>query len=173
MKGIRALTCLDCEEILRINSESLPGVAHLDRTELERLMAIPNEHLAMECPTGGLAGYMLAFRSDAPYDGEEFLTFAKASAKPFIYIDQVAVDTTTRRMGVATILYNAMAAHALGASLSALCCEVNLKPPNPISLAFHQNSGFNRAGVLDTEDGRTVALMKKTLKGGEPEARET
>ena len=90
MKSVRTLTVADCEEVLRINAESLPGVARLDRAEFERLLTIPNEHLAVEGLEGGLLGYLLAFRSDASYDGEEFLSFVEMASEPFIYIDQVA-----------------------------------------------------------------------------------
>lgn len=173
MKGIRTLCSSDCEEVLRINSESLPGVARLDSTELERLLAMPNEHIAMEGPSGGLVGYILAFRSEAPYDGEEFLTFVKSRSRPFIYIDQIAVDRSMRRMGRASILYKAMEAQVRSKSITDLCCEVNLNPPNLVSLAFHRDTGFTQTSVLDTKDGRTVALMTKRLESTDTEARET
>ena len=173
MKNIRALASSDCEEVLRINAESQPGVASLDWTELKRLTALSTEHLAIEEPSAGLAGYLLAFLSDTSYDGEEFQTFKESCTTPFIYIDQVAVGVARRRTGLASDLYQAIEAEALRRGIMALCCEVNLDPPNPGSLAFHEDRGFNRSGVLGTEDGRTVALMTKHLKAPEPEARET
>jgi predicted GNAT superfamily acetyltransferase len=51
---------------------------------------------------------------------------------------------------------------ALSAALSALpntppliCCEVNLRPHNPGSFAFHQRLGFAVVGEQDTEAGRS------------------
>lgn len=173
MKSIRALASSDCEAVLRINAESQPGVSCLDRAELMRLMAMSGEHLAIEEPDAGLLGYLLAFRSDAPYDGEEFLAFKKSCTTPFIYIDQVAVDAARRRAGLASSLYRAIEAEAHRRGSLALCCEVNLTPPNPGSLTFHQNRGFDRAGVLGTQDGRTVALMTKRVEGPDSGARET
>lgn len=167
MKGIRPLAPTDCEEILRINAESQPGVAHLDRAEFERLVGLKNEHLVMEGPKGGLVGYLLAFPSDTPYDGAEFILLTKTSLGPFIYIDQVAVGATERRTGAAARLYQATEAAALRRGIQELSCEVNLNPPNPGSLAFHRSKGFNQTSVMDTQDGRTVALMSKRLKGGE------
>jgi len=104
MKDVRILSKSDCDEILRIDSERLSGVARLDKTELERLLAIPNEHIAIDGPDGRLVGCRLAFRSDAPYDGEEFLTLAESAAAPLIYVDQVAVDAGIRRAGLASTL---------------------------------------------------------------------
>lgn len=173
MKVIRPLTPSDHEEILRINAESQPGVAHLDRTELERLVRLQNEHLVIEGPKGGLVGYLLAFPSDTPYDGEEFILLTKTSIGPFIYIDQVAVGAAERRTGAASSLYQATEAVAERRGIRELSCEVNLNPPNPGSLAFHRSKGFNQTSVMETQDGRTVALMSKWLKSPGPEACKT
>lgn len=43
-------------------------------------------------------------------------------------------------------------------------CEVNIRPPNPESLAFHDRQGFVEVGTQETEDGRkTVSLRAKSL----------
>lgn len=173
MKGIRPLGPSDCEEVLRINAESQPGVAHLDRTELERLICLQNEHLVIEGPEGELVGYLLAFPSDTPYDGEEFLILAETSRGSFIYIDQVAVDAAVRRTGAASRLYQAIESEASRRGILGLTCEVNLNPPNPGSLAFHQRTGFNQTSIMETQDGRTVALMSKQLSSPGAEASET
>ena len=173
MKGLRSLAISDCDAVLRINAESQPGVSCLDRPELVRLFAISTEHLGIEGPDAGLVGYLLAFQSDTPYDGEEFLAFKESYTKPFIYIDQVAVGATWRRAGLASSLYHAIEAEAYRRGILALCCEVNLRPQNPGSLAFHRHNGFNQTGILGTRDGRAVALMIKAVEGPEPEARET
>jgi len=173
MKGIRGLTQSDCEQVLRLNAGSLPGVARLDEAEFARLVTLPNAHLAVEGPARNLIGYLLAFSSSSAYDGEEFLTFAKSCREPFLYIDQVAVDPGMRRAGIASALYEALEAHAQSRSIFGLCCEVNLNPLNPGSLAFHQDAGFKQLGVLKTAGGRTVALMTKSVKSAELGARET
>jgi predicted GNAT superfamily acetyltransferase len=173
MKGLRALALSDCEETLRINSESLPGVARLDSAEFERLLALPNHHLALNRPEGGLRGYLLAFGSDASYDRAEFLEFVDTVPGSFIYIDQVAVGAEYRRRGAASEFYGALEKWARSSTIAYLCCEVNLSPANPASLAFHQNRGFNQKSTLETPDGRMVALMTKRLVNAENGARET
>ena len=45
-----------------------------------------------------------------------------------------------------------------------LTCEVNLKPPNPGSIVFHQQLGFAEVDQQETEQGaKRVSLMVKTL----------
>ncbi len=173
MKGVRALALSDCEQTLRINSEALPGVACLDIAEFERLLALPNHHFALDRPEGGLRGYLLAFGSDASYDGAEFLEFVETVPGSFIYIDQIAVRAEYRRTGVASDLYGALEKRARSSTIAYLCCEVNLSPANPESLAFHLNQGFNQTSTLETPDGRMVTLMTKRLVHAETGARET
>lgn len=162
MKGLRKLVRSDRSEVLRINAGSLPGVAPLDENEFDRLLKLPNLHLIREDADKTIVGYALAFPSDAPYDGEEFQAFHKSLPGPYIYIDQVAVAPNMRRRGVASSLYLALEIEARRRSMSALCCEVNLDPPNPASMAFHLGRGFQRLEVLITADGRTVALMSRS-----------
>jgi predicted GNAT superfamily acetyltransferase len=42
-----------------------------------------------------------------------------------------------------------------------LCCEVNLEPPNPGSLRFHQSIGFVEAGQHKSSSDYQVVLLAK------------
>ena len=163
---IRPLQHDDSEAVLRINATAGAAVARLDVPELSRLMAISALHLAAVNSSGAVAGYALAFSNEHAYDGEEFLTFRASIDKPFIYIDQVAIDVAARRAGAGRMLYQELASRAESLRAAALCCEVNFVPPNPVSLAFHRRVGFARTGALDTLDGRTVALLRRAITGG-------
>ncbi len=163
MQSIRSLSVSDFEAVLRINVQGLPGVATLDESELARLMALPNHHLVVESANSLIVGYALAFDDDAPYDGEEFQTFKRKTAKPFIYIDQVATLTEARRIGIGAAIYEAVENKAKLCDVFLLCCEVNTNPPNPESMSFHKNRGFRQLESLATEDGRVVALLIKEV----------
>jgi predicted GNAT superfamily acetyltransferase len=43
-----------------------------------------------------------------------------------------------------------------------LCCEVNLEPPNPGSLRFHQSIGFKFVGTRGERTEYQVALLTKS-----------
>ena len=163
MLDIRKLVLSDCEAVLGINAASVPGVATLDESEFARLMVIPNHHLAAEGANQVVVGYALAFNSNAPYDGEEFGFFQQTMAQPFIYIDQVATQLEFRRTGMGSSIYDAIEKGARLSKASALCCEVNINPPNPVSFAFHRSRGFRQSGTLTTTDGRVVALLAKDV----------
>ncbi len=163
MLTVRELVPSDRDAVLRINAASRPGVAALDDPELARLMALRGHHLVAE-RDGHVAGYALTFLREALYDGEEFELFRRRLSRPFLYVDQVATRSESRRGGVGSALYAALEEAARRAGSSALCCEVNLDPPNPESMAFHRARGFHSEWELATRDGRTVAMMIKELR---------
>lgn len=164
MKPARRLLREDRSAVLQINAQSVPGVTQLDGPEFERLLDLPNGHIAIEAADESIVGYVLAFPDHAPYDGEEFGILLKTVSRPFLYIDQVAILPSERRTGVASALYAALEVDARIKSMRGLCCEVNLSPPNPTSALFHRSLGFEEIGVLKTADRRTVTLMRKRLE---------
>lgn len=161
MVAIRHFRSGDRADVLRINAAAGAAVFQLDPPELSRLTRISSLHLVAACG-GAVAGYLLAFSSTHAYDGEEFLAFRCSTDKPFWYVDQIAVASRFRGIGVGRMLYEALTSGARRYGVAALCCEVNTTPPNPDSLVFRQRLGFKRVGALSTLDGRMVALLRRS-----------
>lgn len=157
---VRAAQQQDFEAILAINAEGQPGVSALTHSEL--VSALTSGSVWVAEGTAGLAGYLIVYRSDAMYDGEEFAWF-QSRYGPFLYIDQVAVAQQHRRAAVGFQLYQIAERAAREQGVFSLVCEVNLDPPNPVSLAFHTRNNFREVGILDTQDGRKVTLLLKRL----------
>lgn len=163
MIRVRPMTASDCPAVLRINADGQPGVAPLDSKELARLLGLTGHHIIALGPEAQTFGYMLSFTSDSEYDGEELGHFKVTLPTPFIYIDQVAVAAEARRSGVGAALYRAIEEHAREHEVGRLCCEVNTRPLNSASAAFHRKMGFHTRGALTTQDGRAVDLYLKEL----------
>ena len=161
--SVRAMTTMDSPHVLRINASGRPGVAPLNAEELARMLALSNEHLVATNDDDSVLGYLLAFHRAAPYDGEEFLTLRSAIAEPFIYIDQVAVAADHKGRGLGRALYEELERIAGQRRIRFFCCEVNTRPSNPDSLAFHKKLGFAFFVPLVTLDGREVELLTKAL----------
>jgi uncharacterized protein len=151
----------DAAAIRAINAAGRPGVAPLTPHELDSIAGGATRCWVAEEP-GEIIGYLIAYAIRDVYDGEEFAWFRRRYPA-FLYIDQVAVVPGSRRAGVGSRLYQVAEDAARTQGLDALCCEVNLEPPNPISLSFHRRLGFRDVGVLRTQDGRTVALLHLPL----------
>ena len=151
--------------VLAINAASRPAVAPLDTQELKRLLSFAvNSLVAIRGEE--VVGYVLAISRIAEYDGEEFLEFRRLIPSAFLYIDQLAVAPAHKGSGVARALYETLesAARAVGQML--LCCEVNTRPANADSAAFHRKVGFTPYTRLATRDGREVELLTKTVNPG-------
>ena len=158
---IRAATPEDDEAILAVNAEGIPGVSPLDSVKLSRLAAAADP-LLVAVEGARVAAYLIAFQPAADYEGACFLWFRERHPRS-LYIDQVAVGAAWRRSGAASALYDALAAIASKRGLEELTCEVNIDPPNPQSMRFHQVQGFRAVGDITVPDGRTVSLQVRAL----------
>jgi predicted GNAT superfamily acetyltransferase len=90
--------------------------------------------------------FLLAFDQDADYDGLDFLWF-RARYKRFVYVDRIAVAAHARGRGNGRRLYHHLFERACEAGHERVVCEVNSKPPNTASDAFHAAMGFTEVGT--------------------------
>jgi hypothetical protein len=154
-----------------------PGPADLDV-----LLALSNAH-EREIGTFTKAAFeelvSMSFRTRMTEAGDAFLV-ALADRAPevapnyhwfadrfdhFVYIDRVVVAATSRKRGLATLLYRDLIDAARRAGHGRLCCEVNSDPPNPASDAFHATFGFEEIGRAYLPDrGKTVRYLMLTLR---------
>ena len=148
--------------MLEVNAANTRHVATLGPAELRRLLNLGGIHLVAIESEREVVAYVLAFAHVDAYDGEEYRYFKARIVEPFLYIDQIAVSSTRRRHGIGRMLYRYLAVHAKEQGILRLCCEVNIDPPNAISLEFHQGLGFAQLGTLNVE-GRAVALLTLSL----------
>ncbi len=160
---VRAARPEDFDSILAINEQGRPGIVALDAGELRRLLRLDGRLIVAD-RGGEVLGYVIVFDSLSAYDGEEFRALRQGLRDPFLYVDQLAVSQACRRMGVAGRLYEALATGVAGLPVRPICCEVNLEPPNPASMAFHQRMGFMELQRLSVADGRVVALLASGLR---------
>jgi predicted GNAT superfamily acetyltransferase len=158
---IRPAQPSDFTTILDINVAGQPGVYPLIQPELTHLLTASPYFWIAELDWQ-IVGYIIAYTAQDPCEGDEFAWFQQ-HVSDFLYIDQIAVAPSARRVQVGSHLYRHVEQFACARGLTHLVCEVNLDPPNPVSLNFHTKLGFVEVGVLVTQDGRTVSLRQKEL----------
>jgi predicted GNAT superfamily acetyltransferase len=112
---------------------------------------------------GRLDAALLAMDQDADYASPNFQWF-RARYPRFVYVDRIVVASSARGRGYARLLYHDLFAHARRAGHDRVVCEVNSRPPNPESDAFHAALGFVEVGTADVYEGsRTVRYLSRML----------
>jgi predicted GNAT superfamily acetyltransferase len=157
---VREMEGADLRFAWDLNQSEVPHVGTETLDAFIRLHAISvYRHLATV--DGQPAGFLLGMTSDADYDSPNFLYF-RGRYTGFLYVDRIAVAAPFRKLGVGALLYRDAERLARSKGLRRTCCEVNLLPPNPGSMAFHARVGFSKVGE-QVAHGKTVAMLVKEL----------
>ena len=149
-------TRADYPAILELNQAAIPEVSHLDEAALAALhrQAVL---LTVARSAGEVAGFMLILKEGANYDSPNYQYFAQRY-QAFHYVDRIVVGQRFRRQGVGAGLYEVL--FEVAATAPCITCEVNVRPPNPGSVSFHESLGFETVAEQDTNGGeKRVALM--------------
>jgi hypothetical protein len=162
---IRPLAPGEAGWALALNNAAAPAVNPLEPEAFERLLGWSDSCLMAEVD-GAPAGFVLALPGPGlPYESLNYRWFSSRYER-FQYVDRVVVDPAIRSRGLGGALYAELGRLASGA-YPRICAEVNLRPPNPRSLAFHQRTGFRAVGEQDTEGGaKRVVLLSWELGDG-------
>ncbi len=154
---IRTVAQADLETVRAINDLSIPAMNHLT---LDRLEWFVGEAAYFRVAEFGpqIAGFLICLQPKARYASPNLRWFNERF-EDFLYIDRVAVEPSFRRCGVASALYRDAVRTAAGRSRM-LACEVNVRPPNHQSLAFHHKQAFEAVGSQDHGDIRVQYMVK-------------
>lgn len=162
---VRGAQVGDYERILELNKESVHFLSELDRGKLENLISeaeIINVVEVDDC----VEGFILALREGKKYDSINYLWFSEKYEK-FTYIDRAVISVEMQRKGLGRLLYDSVFNNADTPYITA---EIDIKPANPGSLAFHEKFGFKEVGQHRVAGGKklvslqSVKRMEKQLK---------
>ncbi len=163
---VRAYDPADLAAVHALNEAAYPAVG----TEtLDALRRIADQSLVAlvidEADTGTIAGFCLVLEPGADYGSGNFRWF-RERYDDFVYLDRVAISPAVQRRGLGARLYAEVERLAAEQRPEAahFTLEVNLRPRNDQSLAFHAGLGFVEVGQRETEYGALVSLMAKPLR---------
>ena len=158
---ISDVTANDLDDVLALNEASVPHVNSLSSEQLGWFFDhAPYFRLVRR--DDRLAGVLVGLVQGLDYDSINYRFFCRRH-EVFGYVDRVAVADHSRQRGIASRLYEDFAATLRG-HVPVLVCEVNIRPPNPASMAYHERHGFRQIGTQQTEGGKKeVALLEKRL----------
>ena len=156
---VRAGTARDQPAVLALNNASTPHVNTLTEAQFGWLASECDYYRVAEM-NGVLAGFVMAIRSGTAYWSENYAWFAERHSE-FIYLDRVIVAPDVRRGGVGRALYADLIGFATD-RWPRIALEVNVRPPNPGSIVFHERMGFRRVGTRSYAEGE-VAMFERML----------
>ncbi len=159
---MRPLTTADAEALAPLNDAAAPAVPITAPDDLARLIELAE--LAVGVENGHeLVGFIIALAPGADYDSENY-RFFEARGTDSLYVDRIVIDERERGSGLGAALYDAVFEAAQRAGRTEVTCEVNLDPPNPRSMAFHERLGFVQVATQATKGGSvTVALLAASV----------
>lgn len=158
---IRPFTVADLAAVVAINDGAHPAVPITPPDELAELIAM--SRLALVVDDGEPAGFVVALSPGLAYASENYGWFSARSGD-FLYVDRIVLAPRRQGQGIGPRLYDAVEEAARADGASEITCEVNVRPANPGSLAFHARLGFVEVGRQETKGGSTeVALLARPV----------
>jgi predicted GNAT superfamily acetyltransferase len=153
----------DLEAVHAINNASYPAVANETLEVLGHIGAESMIALIADVD-GEVAGFCFVLAPGADYDSMNYQWFSERYAD-FVYLDRVALSAPFHRRGIGRAMYAEVERLAAERRPTAtdFTLEVNLRPRNDQSLAFHAQLGFVEVGQQETDYGALVSLMAKPL----------
>jgi len=157
---IGAITQAHHRRLLRLNAEFVHWLSPLDQNGLDYILDRAGYAKQINEGEGVLIGY--AYDVDYPDHGN--LDWLRAHLNNFFYIDRVIIDGAAHGRGLGRQLYTDVVQFARARSYDWLACEVNTRPDNPGSHAFHLREGFTAIGEQAfPEKDKAVRYYAKAL----------
>ncbi|HAH49799.1 MAG TPA: GNAT family N-acetyltransferase [Balneola sp.] len=151
---IRKANTKDISEIRKLNEAEVPHVGSIKRKDFLRFLEI-SSHIVVIEEGGEIAGFMIVLREGMEYESPNYGFFVNHFPK-FEYVDRIVIKEEFQGQGLGKKLYNYL---FKANETPMVCCEVNVKPENPTSMAFHKKMGFKEKGKLITDSGNKVVSM--------------
>jgi predicted GNAT superfamily acetyltransferase len=161
---LRPYEASDLPALVAINDAAYPAVPITPAAELRELIEF--NALTLVVDDGEPAGFVVALAPGLAYASENYTWFS-ARSQDFLYVDRIVLAPRLQGQGIGPLLYGAVGDAARAAGASRIYCEVNVRPANPGSLAFHARLGFAEVGRQVTKGGANeVALLELPVEPG-------
>tara|TARA_B100000925_G_scaffold90468_1_gene65566 strand:+ start:36 stop:524 length:489 start_codon:yes stop_codon:yes gene_type:complete len=140
-----------------INQQQVPKVGSVSLEEFINLIKISDISYGI-IKKGICLGFVICIRENAKYHSINYKFFQKRHKK-FFYIDRIAVDNEYQSLGFGSTLYNKLLSLKDSFNIP-ICAEVNIDPPNELSINFHKKHGFSEIIESTIKEGYSVVYME-------------
>lgn len=158
---VRPLAERDLADVLELNELEVDKLAPMDERALRRIQALADRFDVVEL-AGEFAGFVITLGPGTDYWSDNYHWYTERFGDRFYYLDRVVLHERARGTGLGRQLYDGLEGHA--ARWGRLALEVNLTPPNPVSLAFHLGRGYVQVDERELDLEHRVAMLVKELR---------
>ena len=155
---IRKLEMKDYDRVLELNDESVHFLSPLTNDKLESIIS-QSEMVNVIEADGRVEAFVLTLKEGKEYDSVNYLWFSN-HYDHFLYIDRVVVSLQMQGKGLGNILYESVFNHAKLIGVPYVAAEIDINPPNPGSLKFHEKFGFREVGKQTVAGGKKVVSLQ-------------
>ena len=163
MMELRPFRVDDLPIVHAVNQAEVPAVGDETLEALGRIAELSTIALVAE-EAGRIGGFCLVLEPGTEYGSGNYRWFEERY-DDFVYLDRIAIAPEFQRRGLGRQMYGEVERLATQQCPEAkwFTLEVNLRPRNDTSLAFHAALGFVEVGQRETSYGSLVSLMSKPL----------
>jgi predicted GNAT superfamily acetyltransferase len=158
---VRSLELDDLDWMLRVNNAAVPAVNPHDASSLRALVDDADRCWVAVAGTRRV-GMLVTFGPGASYESSNYRWLSERF-EDFRYVDRIVVVPDAKGRGVGRALYGVLEEHAASVEAQRMLCEVNIEPPNPMSVAFHTAMGWSAVADRDVSPGKAVRYFEKRV----------
>ena len=153
----------DVPAVAELNNSAYPAVTFLTEDEMADLFALCDIALVATNREKKVTAFLLSLNMGKPYDSENYRWFEERGVR-HQYIDRIVVSPSAKGTGIGRALYESVFEHARQCGANEVTAEINVRPANPGSMAFHEHLGFQRLSEQETKGGTIrVALLARSV----------
>ena len=154
----RELSEIDVHSMWSINEQGLPGTGQVSEQEVSDLLKLSTLSIGV-FREEELLGFVICLSPGTDYKSLNYAWFNN-KYDAFIYVDRIAVSLDQRDEGIGSKLYEEVIAYSQENAIP-IAAEVNLNPPNPGSMRFHNRFGFEEVGIFHHKEKSVTMLLRK------------
>ena len=143
--------------LYEINKQQVPKVGSVSFQEFINLIKISDISYGM-IKKGICLGFVICLRENTNYQSINYKFFQKRHNK-FLYIDRIAIANKYQSSGIGSNLYNKLLSIKEKLNMP-ICAEVNIDPPNKLSINFHRKHGFSEITECTLKEGYSVVYVE-------------
>jgi len=153
----------DVPAVTELNNSAYPAVTFLTEDEMADLFALCDIALVATNREKKVTAFLLSLNMGKPYESENYRWFEERGVR-HQYIDRIVVSPSAKGTGIGRALYESVFEHARQCGANEVTAEINVRPANPGSMAFHEHLGFQRLSEQETKGGTIrVALLARSV----------